>query len=171
MLWNVKSVYRLPQLTPTTYLYTSSILPVEKLAVVERIGYLHKIVKSLTKNNFDVRLNNEIHSHRTRQADDLHCSDKHPALKQSTMEYNRFCKGLTHLMCMKTFKAKLKIEVMRNSGSEYSVVSPYVFLNWTLELFVWICDYFGPEFGRSLVFFFTLIYTNFPIFFGIFCDD
>lgn len=125
----IKALYRLPRLTSTTYLYSTSILPVEKLAVVERITYLHKIVKSLTKNNFIIRLNSEIHSHLTRQANNLHCPDNHPALKQSTQEYNRFCSDLQHLTCIKTFKSKLKIEVMKNCDNEFNVISPYFFIN------------------------------------------
>lgn len=125
----IKAVYHLPRFTPTTYLYTTSVLPVEKLAVLERITYLHKVVKSLTKNNFDIRRNNEIHSHRTRRANELHCPDNHPVLKQSTFEYNRFCGNLTHLTCINSFKAKLKIEVMRNCGGEYDAISPYFYLN------------------------------------------
>ncbi len=125
----LKAVFRLPRFTPTTYLYTTTILPVEKLAMVERITYLHKVVKSLTKNNFEICLNSDIHSHRTRQANDVHCPDKHPSLKQSTAEYNRFCRGLRHLMCIDTFKSKLKVEIMKNCDNEYNVISPYVFLN------------------------------------------
>lgn len=123
----IKAVYRLPRFTPTTYLYTASVLPIEELAIVERVTYLHKVLKSLTKNNFNVQLNHEVHSHRTRQANDVHCPNEHPLLKQSTVEYNRFCKDLSHLVCMKTFKSKLKLEVMKRS--EYNVISPYVFLN------------------------------------------
>ena len=125
----IKAVYQLPQFTSTTYLYTTSILPIEKLAIVESVTYLHKVVKSLTKNNFEIRSNNEIHSHRTRQANDLHCPNKHPALKQSTLEYNRLCKDLAHLTCINTFKSRLKLKVMKESGEKYNAISPYVFLN------------------------------------------
>lgn len=112
----------MPRYTPTTYLYTTSILPVEKLAVVERVTYLHKIVKSLVKHNFGIRLNRDTHSHRTRQADNIHCPDEHPALKQSAQDYNRHCSDLRQLDCIKTFKAKLKMKVMMNC-SEYKVIS------------------------------------------------
>lgn len=125
----IKAAFRLPRFTPTTYLYTTTILPVQKLAMVERITYLHKITKSLTKTNFDIRLNSDIHSHGTRQSNDLHCPDKHPALKQSTVEYNHFCRDLRHLTCVKTFKSKLKLGIMKDCDNEYNVISPYVFLN------------------------------------------
>lgn len=126
----IKALFQLPRLTSTTYLYTTSILPVEKLAAVERIPYLHKIVKSLVKHNFDIRLNSDIHSHRTRQGNDLNCPDKHPLLKQFTHEYNLHCKDLRHLKCVDvdTFKTKLKIEIMKNC-IEYRVISPYLYLN------------------------------------------
>lgn len=89
------------------------------------VTYLHKIVKSLTKNNFNIRLHSEIHSHRTRQSNDSHCPNKHPALKQSTVEYNRFCSDLRHLTCIETFKSKLKLEIMKDCDNEYNVISPY----------------------------------------------
>lgn len=128
----IKALYHLHRFTSTTFLYSASILPVEKLAVVERVTYIHKIVNSLTKNNFDIRFNYEIHSHRTRQANQLHCPDNHPALKQSTIEYNKFCGDLRDLRCIKSFKAKVKTVVLKDSDQRYNVISPYVFLNWCL---------------------------------------
>ena len=125
----VKAAFRLTRFTPTTYLYSTTILPVEKLAVVERVMYIHKIVKSLTKNNFDIQLNSDIHLHRTRHSHEIHCPEKHPALKQSTFEYNRFCSDFRHLTCIKTFKCKLKLEIMKDCANDYNVISPYVFLN------------------------------------------
>ena len=62
----IKALYRLPHLTSSTYLYSTSILPVEKLAVVGRVTQLHKMVKGLTKHNFEIQLNSDVHSHRTR---------------------------------------------------------------------------------------------------------
>lgn len=125
----IKALYHLHRFTPSTFLYSTSVLPVEKLAVVERITYMHKIINSLTKNNFDVRFNHETHSHSTRQSNQLHCSDKHPALMQSMIEYNRFCGGLRHLTSIKSFRDRIKFDVMKGSDRKYNVISPYVFLN------------------------------------------
>lgn len=124
----LKALYQLPHLTPTMYLYSTSILPVVKLAVVERVTDLHKMVNGLTKHNFEFQFNRDIHSHRTRRRDNLRCSDKNPTLKQATHEYNLFCDNLRHSTCIKAFKSNLKIEVMKAS-SDYNVISPYFYLN------------------------------------------
>lgn len=124
----IKALYRLPHLTSSTYLYTTSILPVEKLAVVERVTQLHKMMNGLTKHNFEIRLNSDVHSYPTRQSHNIRCPDKHPILKQATHEYNVFCDNLRHITCIKTFKSKLKIEIMKTS-SDYNVISPYFYLN------------------------------------------
>ena len=118
----------MPRFTHTTYLYSTNILPVEQLAIVERVSHLHKMVKSLTKHNFDIKLNRDNHTQVTRQLDNIYCSNKHPALKQATHEYNRFCEDLRHLTCIDTFKSKLKVKVMKDCN-EYNVISPYFYIN------------------------------------------
>lgn len=124
----IKALHQLPRLTPSTFLYSTSILPVEKLAIVERVSYMHKVARSFIKHNFDIRLNSDIHNHRTRQANDLHCPDKHPALQQSAHEYNTYCSDLRRLNCIKTFRDKLKVNIMTNCHV-YKPVSPYLYLN------------------------------------------
>jgi len=101
---------------------------VGRLAIVERVTDIHKMVNGLTKHNFEFQFNRDIHSHQTRRRDNLRCSDGNPILKQATNEYNLFCDHLRHLTCIKTFKAKLKIEVMKTS-SDFNVISPYFYLN------------------------------------------
>ena len=124
----IKALYRLPHLTSSTYLYSTSVMPIEKLAVVERVTQLHKIVNGLTKHNFEIQYNRDFHSHHTRQSNNLRCADKHPILKQATHEYNNLCGDLRRVKCVKTFKSKFKVVVMK-SASDYGVVSPYFYLN------------------------------------------
>ncbi len=128
----IKALYRLPHLTSSTHLYWTSILPVEKLAVVERVTQLHKMANGLTKHNFDIQHGSDVHSYRTRQSNNFRCPDKHPILKLATHEYNELCNDLRHLSCIKTFELKLKIEVMKNA-SDYNVISPYFYLNWNVQ--------------------------------------
>lgn len=41
----------------SSYLYSSTLLQIHPLSIVERVTHLHRMVKSLTKHGFDVRLN------------------------------------------------------------------------------------------------------------------
>lgn len=83
--------------------------------------HLHKMIKSLTKHNFDIKLNAEVHTHETRGMRNLHVADKHPGLQQAIHEYKRLCGEFTHLSCIDTFKFRLKLK--------YNVISPYLYIN------------------------------------------
>ena len=124
----IKAMFRLPRLTPTTYLYSSNLLPIERLAVVESVSHLHKMVNSRTKHNFSLLYNTGVHGLPTRQSNKLHISIENPALLQSIMDYNRLGEDLQQMSCSDAFKTKLKFKVM-DSSCEYSVISPYFYIN------------------------------------------
>lgn len=60
----VKAMYRLLQLISTTYLYSTSFLPIKEMEIVERVTSIHKMINSLTKRNFVMNLG--IHGRSTR---------------------------------------------------------------------------------------------------------
>lgn len=89
-----KATYRLSRDNPTEYLCSSSMLPIEELAIVERVSHVHKMVKSLTKHNFILRRSREVHGILTRRMDNRHISRQH---KNRINEYNVIGNELRHL--------------------------------------------------------------------------
>ena len=135
----IKAVYRLDRYTSTTYLYSTSLLPVIELAKVERIICIHKLLCSLTKHNIRFSTNADIHGRTTRRGSRIHifnmtstittiCNSSNAALTTGINDYNSVDSNIRHLTCLKTFKAKVKLKIMDNSES-FNVISPYYFIN------------------------------------------
>jgi len=124
----LKACFRLPRDTSTTFLYSTSILPIHELAIVERVVHLHRMVKSLTKHGLDVRLNRDVRSRSLRRQSCVHVSLAHQSLRRSINEYNRLSSDIRRLDCIDSFRAKVKLKVM-NESLNFSAVSPFVFIN------------------------------------------
>lgn len=124
----VKAVYRFPRGTSSTYLYSYSLLPLQPLALIERVTHLHKMIWSVTKHSFNIRLNRSVNGRATRRRSKIHIEDEHPTLRQPITEYNRLNSELRQLKCIETFKARLRIKVMTESD-EYCSISPYFYIN------------------------------------------
>ena len=124
----IKAVFRLPRLTSTTYLYSASILPIQLLAVVERVTHLHRMVKSLTKHGFDIHLNRDVQSRASRRLSQIHISNQHPSLRQSINEYNRLSSEIRQLGCTESFKRSVRLKVI-NESEQFSAFSPYRYIN------------------------------------------
>lgn len=65
----IKTLFQVPQLTPSFYLYTNSVSPLGKLAYIERVALVNKMFNSLTKRNFPIFTNSGIHLRTKRQYD------------------------------------------------------------------------------------------------------
>lgn len=78
----VKAMYRLPQLTSTTFIYSISILPI---ATVERVTNIWKMSKSLTKHNFTIVQNTALHAYNTRTRNRIHSFNPHVSIRNSTI--------------------------------------------------------------------------------------
>lgn len=135
----IKAIYRLDRYTSTTFLYSSSMLPVTELAKAERIICVHKLVSSLTKHNFRFSTNSEVHGRTMRRGSRIHnfnmqstvttiFNTSNAALAMAVNDYNNIDSDIRHLTCLKTFKAKVKLKIMKDS-SEFSAISPYFFIN------------------------------------------
>lgn len=135
----IKAVYRLDRYTSTTYLYSTSLLPVIELAKAERIVCIHKLVCSLTKHNFRFSTNADVHGRTLRRGSRIHnfnmqstvttfSNSSNAALALAINEYNSVDSDIRHLTSLNTFKAKVKLKIMQNS-EEYNVISPYYFIN------------------------------------------
>ncbi len=124
----VKAAFRLHRTTSSTSLYSSTLLPIHQLALVERVVHLHRMVKSLTKHRFCIRLNRDAHHRTLRRQSHVNRSKDHPTLKQSINEYNRLNTEIRQLGCVGSFKAKVKLKTV-NESADYCAISPFVFVN------------------------------------------
>lgn len=114
--WCAKALYRLHRRTSSTYLYSSSILPFEQLAMVERVTHLHKMLKTLTRHNLKgwvratsvtqtindynrIRLEMSVTVMSSIQFQEEHCTvEKHNRLIQ-TIPHNRLIAGTSGGSC------------------------------------------------------------------------
>jgi len=134
----IKALFRLDRYTPTTFLYSSSLLPINEMAKVERISFVHKLSGSLTKNNFVFIRNAVVHGRTTRRNSLLHIFNQHSAvsifnscnaaLATSINEYNEIDSETRNMTSINSFKAKVKLKIMEESQN-FHVISPYYFLN------------------------------------------
>lgn len=124
----IKAMGRLPRHTPTTYLYSISMLTIEKLALVQRLVHLYKIVHSVVKNSFGVSFNNEIHEHATRSGTKLHIDGSHPSLVQSMIEYNGLDEETRSVNSVTAFKSRISIGFMKGCD-KFEPISPFVYFN------------------------------------------
>lgn len=124
----IKAEYRLPRLISSTYLYSTSLMPIERLAIVERVYHLHKMIMHRNKYNFTSLCNRDFHSRVTRQSNRLHISLENPALMQSMIDSNRVCDCFSELNSCRVIKVNLKLRVMAES-KDYSTISPYRYMN------------------------------------------
>lgn len=68
----IKAMFRLPRLTPTTYLYSSGLQPLNEIATVERVMLIHKMVHMRVKHNFVFAVNSDVHGYSTRNCENIH---------------------------------------------------------------------------------------------------
>lgn len=64
----LKSLFGLPRLTPTTYLYSINVLPIEILLMYERMLNVYKMRNGLSKHGFTINTNQEEGIRQTRQS-------------------------------------------------------------------------------------------------------
>jgi len=134
----IKALFRLPKLTPSSYLFSNRLLPLNGLVTVERVMLIHKMTHSRVKHNFTFSSNRDVHGRVTRNCLDIHLfnlwSKKNvgdvqtsTALLNAVNDFNYFNKRLLHFDCIKTYKDRLKILVLERQNQP--VISPFLFVN------------------------------------------
>lgn len=130
----IKAMYRLPRDTPSTFLYSSRLLPVTKMCYVERVVNMHRMVHSLTKHKFHFVTNFDVHGRLTRNGDHIqvighNASDNVlSALTSVILDYNRLSSEVKRIRCLKTFKKNVELTVMFEA-IDYHVISPFLYVN------------------------------------------
>ena len=132
----IKALFRLQRGTPTTYLYSSSVLPLKMLAVAERVTHLHKMLKSKCKHKFDINLNRDINNRALRRRSQVHIS-----VEQSINKYNRLSSEIRQCDSVDAFILKVKLKMMDESD-EFHTVSPFYNINWSCDVLLFlICNF------------------------------
>lgn len=105
------------------------------MAAAERLILIHKMKLSLTKHNFRLINNNDVHGRSTRRNDDIHVfypyaarSYANAAIMRATNEYNSLPNHIKELTSLVNFKMRVKLLVMERSEN-YSVMSPFCHIN------------------------------------------
>lgn len=127
--WCIKSMFRLHRYTPSTYLYSTRLLPINELSRVERAVNIYKIINSGSKNNFNLLFNSDVHGRNLRTRNNIHLTHSaNAALKSAIIEYNRIDLDIRQLTSVETFKERLRLEVMLDS-KKFNAISPYLYIN------------------------------------------
>lgn len=131
----VKAMFRLPRFTSTTYLYSNTLMPITLMASVERVTNVHKMTRSLTKHNFRFATNVAVHGRELRNFNNMYVLNPYSILNSTNAalvlalnEYNDLDLDVRLLTCLKTFKASVKLRLMKMSV-EFSPISPFTFIN------------------------------------------
>jgi len=110
----VKAMYRFHKLTSTTYLYSTSLMPISEMVTVEKVTNLHKMILSLTKHNFRFASISGTHGRELRNNDEIYIPNSYSrsitttaALTLACSEYNKLDMDVRQLTCLKTFKSKI----------------------------------------------------------------
>ena len=127
----IKALYRLPRDTPTTYLYSSNLIPLELLITIERISQLHKMVLNYTKHNFALIANNNFHGRVGIHTNSLHLFKDQPILTDAIANYNRLSDDFHQIRNISAFKSRLRDQLIKKSDG-YHGLSPFLFLNWPM---------------------------------------
>lgn len=132
--------FGLPRLTSTTYLYSTSILPLNELAKVERLTHMYKMITCKVKHNFAITYNGTVHEHRTRQMNNIYTRNpftlanrrskdsSNAALMTVISEFNDLDNETRQLRSVKSFRQSLRIIVMGQS-LKFNFLSPYLHIN------------------------------------------
>lgn len=115
----IKALFRLPRLTPTTYLYSTSILSLHELAKVEQLTYMYKMVACKVKHNLKITRSYPLTLFNKSSND-----SSNAALMTMIDEYNDLDYDTRQIRSVKT----LKLNVM-SLRLECGSISPYFYLN------------------------------------------
>lgn len=124
----IKALYHLPRNTATTYLYSSSIIPIELMAKVEQMTQIHKMLLNGTKHNFKLIPNCVFHGRSLLHPNALHLFRDQPILLESIVDYNRLNEELRLLRNISVFRTRLKSKMLKDS-IVYHELSPFLHIN------------------------------------------
>jgi len=133
----IKSIFGLPRLTSTTFLYGASILPVELLIPYSQMLRIYKMKNNLVKHEYQLNTNLSQGIRSTRQSNMLFVPKTECLLADSIINFNLLDSRIVELSSIVKFKLETRIFLMENS-EEFHIISPFVNINKTLFIII-IC--------------------------------
>lgn len=134
----IKALFRLPRLTPSMYLYSSGLLPLQEMVTVYRVMTIYKMVNGRIKHNFVFATNADVHGRSTRNCSHIHIfnpwtrkknyNENSDTLIAAINEFNHFHPSLRTITSTKAYKDKLKLLVLKRSANRHEI-SPYFYIN------------------------------------------
>jgi len=131
----IKSMMELPRLTPTTYLFSQSILPVRLLFDYHSLLVTHKMLNGRMKHNFVFASNESVSGRQTRRGQDIHIFNHYGSQTTGSVlmsgilrEYNNLSSEIKQLNETKKMRNLLKIHLF-DSQMEFCRISPFMYLN------------------------------------------
>lgn len=110
----IKSIYKLPYLTPTVQLYNENILSLATLNQYEMILLFKKMIDGHIKHSFILQKNSDFHQYFTRRVDDFHQIQfnskygKNRFLIQASVSFNQLPESIKNITSISKFKNELK---------------------------------------------------------------
>lgn len=124
----IKSILNVRPLTPTSYLYSYSVLPIKTLHISQCLILIHRMLNGFMNHNFVFTTNAEVHGRINRRANHIHISNLHPILNDMLIEYNQLDQIIKSVLNVKDFKQKINVNLM-TFNENFNPISPYVMLN------------------------------------------
>lgn len=116
----LKSIKRLPRMTPSSSLYSESILDINMMLEFKSLVYLHSVINDDTRHTFDLTRFTQVHSHNTRNNRNFviprsNCRLSDANILQMLSKYNDLPNELKTLPPA-SFKRRLRCFIFENSS-------------------------------------------------------
>lgn len=124
----IKSIFGLPRLTNTTYLYSNAILPTELMVPYLQILRVYKMRNNYVKHHTHIDTNEERGLRQTRQSQKLFVPSTDCLLARILTTFNKIDFNIDEIISIDAFKQKLR-KVLIQDSDEFCIISPFVNLN------------------------------------------
>lgn len=125
---SIKSIFGLPRLTNTTFLYNNVVLPVEILIPYLQILRVYKMRNNWVKNLVEIRTNEEEGLRLTRQSNKLFVPSSDSLLTRILTSFNDTPLNIDEITTIDKFKARIR-SLLLDESEEFHHISPFVNLN------------------------------------------
>jgi len=129
------TLFGLPRLTSTTYLYGYKLLPFDIMYEYESTILVFKMVNNLFKHDFTLITNREASEieRTTRQSNNICILPGNELLADAINFYNNLDQTERTQNSLELLKRLLKNKILSNS-CKYELVSPFIVVNWSGEI-------------------------------------
>lgn len=125
----LKSILGVPSRTATSYLYSSSLLPIRILYDSQCMMTIFMVLNNNINHNFELMTNSHFHGRMTRRSDLIHLSDNYYFLNDMIAKYNESDDDIRCISNLRKFKMRTSFYLI-SVDEDFFPVSPYVVCNY-----------------------------------------